>query len=44
MELAILRLASTVMGEVGAHNEVVGSGMPSGQEAKTIGEEIYCKD
>ena len=27
-ELAILRLANTVMGEVGAHNQVVGVGKP----------------
>ena len=27
-ELAILRLANTVMGEVGAHNQVVGVGIP----------------
>ena len=43
-KLAILRLANTVMGEVGAHNQVVRGGMPSGQEAKTIGQKTYCID
>ena len=35
----MLRLAGTVMGDVGAHNQVVGA-CPSGQEAKTIGQKI----
>ena len=41
-----MRLASAVMGEVGAHNQVVeeAGACPSGQEAKTIGEKIYCID
>ena len=31
------------MGEVGADNQVVGGGAcPTGQEAKTIGQKIYC--
>ena len=43
MDLAIMRLATTVMHEVGAHNQVVGA-CTSGQEAKTTGQEIYCID
>ena len=42
-EQAILLLAGAVMGEVGAHNRVVGA-CPSGHEAKTIGQKMYCID
>ena len=38
-EPAILRLAGTVMGEVGAHNP---GACPSGQEPKTIDKILYC--
>ena len=40
-ELTILWLASTVMGEVGAHNR---GGMPPGQKAKAVGRKKYCID
>ena len=38
-ELAMLWLARTVIGEVGAHN--IGA-CPPGQEDKTIGQKKYC--
>ena len=40
-ELTILWLASTVMGEVGAHNR---GACPSGENDKTIGSKIYYFD
>ena len=43
-ELAILRLASTVMAWSVPITSWWGGACPSGQEAKTIGEKIYCID
>ena len=40
-ELATLWLASTVMGEVGAHDGGEGHA-PVGQQDKTIGQKRYC--